>query len=468
MAGQCVFCIHCTIGFLIAVYSLNYGWIMTVRSMRWHPPTVKCRCNRSLFSIFCLCLVILGLNACRHSTSQEIDNIQEGAVSGGNSVTVKRSNFRHILRLSGTVGAVQSYNVQAPRLSGQVSGTMVITKIAHNGIRVRPGDVLVELDSQSQMKNILDKKAEYDNLVQQIKKKQADHASARAADETELISAEVDVQTARVEMRKNEVVPSYQAEINKVNLAEAEAKLKQLKDTFALKREAEAAELRILEIQRDRAKRAVDYAQSNIENMTIQSPMAGMVVLTPTYKGSSMVDPQEGDEVRSGGRIMMVVNPFEMQVLAKVNQVDISQVYVGQPAKIRLDAYPEMEFSGKVESISAIGSPSNYIKRIRYFSVVVSIQGSDPKLLPDLTAAVDLELESAQGVLIVPREAVVIRNDQAMVEVIENGKPIPRPVKVGALNDWEAVIESGLEEGMTVSLNPQIPTRVDDPLPDQI
>lgn len=433
-----------------------------------HCLTAENQYRRYFPVLMCLCIIVLGMNGCGKSPSQEIGKIPSDAALAGNSAAVKRGNFRHILRLSGTVDAVESHTVQVPRLRGQMSSTMVITKIVPNGIQVRAGEFLVEFDSQSQLQNILDKNAEYDNLVQQIKKKQADHTSAQAADETELIGAEVDVQTARVEMRKNEVIPGYQAEINKVNLEEAEAKLKQLKDTFALKREAETAELRILEIQRDRALMAAEYAQSNMENMVIQSPMAGLVVLTPSYKGSGMADPQEGDEVRSGGSIMTVVNPSLMQVLARVNQVDISQVYVGQSAEIRLEAYPELVFPGKVESIGAISTPSNYLKRIRYFSVVVSIQGSNEKLLPDLTATVDLQLESAKDVLILPREAVVIRNDEAMVEVIENGKSRIQRIELGLINDCEAVIASGLEEGIVVSLDPQIPADADELLTDPL
>jgi hypothetical protein len=415
-----------------------------------------------------LCLAIQALSACGNSSSQNVSQARGSSISDDNSVAVRRGDFRHVLRLSGAVAAVESHTVQAPRLTGQTSSTMVITKIVPNGTRVRAGDTLVEFDSQNQLKSILDKQAEYDNLVQQIKKKQADHTAARAADETELIGAEVDVQTARVEMRKNEVIPGYQAEINKVNLAEAESRLKQLKETYDLKREAEAAELRILEIQRDRALMAAEYAQSNIENMAIQSKMAGLAVLTPSNKGSGMADPQEGDEVRSGGAVMTVVNPSRMQVSARVNQVDISEVYVGQSAEIRLEAYPELVFPGKVESIGAISTPSNYIKRIRYFSVVVSIQGSNQKLLPDLTATVNLDLENAEDVLIVPREAVVVRNGEAMVEVFENGKTRRQKIEVGLINECEAVIESGLDEGMVVSLNPQIPAGEDRPLRDQI
>ncbi len=399
--------------------------------------------------------LILGLNGCSNRAAPIANGVQAESMVVLNTVKARRGDLRRILRLSGTVGAVQSHSVQAPRLSGQTSSTMVITKIVRSGDRVRTGDVLVELDRQNQLKSILDRQAEYDNLVQQIRKKQADHAAARAADETELRGSEVDVQTARVEMRKNEVIPGYQAEINKVNLAEAEAKLKQLKDTYALKREAQAAELRILEIQRDRALRAVEYAQGNIENMTVRSPMDGLAVLTPSYKGSRMVDPQEGDEVRSGGGIMVVVDPSAMQVLARVNQVDVSQVHVGQSAEVRLDAYPDLVFPGKVERISAIGTSSTYIKRIRYFSVVVSIQGSHPKLLPDLTAIVDLHVESAKNALILPREAVAVQNGQAIVEVIENDRPKAQPVKTGLRNECDVVIESGLKEGAAVFLNPR-------------
>jgi HlyD family secretion protein len=402
-------------------------------------------------------LVLLGLNGCGHSASSDTGQSRMETASAGNSIVVKRGNFRRILRLSGSVGAVDSYSVLAPRLAGQMSGNMVLTKIVRNGTRVRTGDVLAEFDRQNQLKNILDKQAEFDNLMQQIKKKQADHAAARAADETELKSAEVDVQTSRVEMRKNDVVPGYQAETNKANLAEAEARLKQLKETYALKREAQAAELRILEIQRDRAGMAVEYAQGNIEKMTVKSPMDGLAVLTPTYKeGGRTSELEEGDEARPGQGIMTVVNPAQMQVTIRVNQVDVSQVFGGQAAEIRLEAYPDLVFRGKVESISAVGTRSDYVKRIRYFAIVVSIQGSNPKLLPDLTAIVDLQLEDAKNVLLLPREAIAMRNGQAMVEVFENGKTKPQPVKIKSMDDCEAVIESGLREGSSVALNPNL------------
>ncbi|MDR0843245.1 MAG: efflux RND transporter periplasmic adaptor subunit [Acidobacteriota bacterium] len=304
-------------------------------------------------------------------------------------------NQMESLRLIGTVEAVRSQRIAAPTLAGQAGGNMVATKIVPNGSRVRAGDVLVEFDLQTQTKNILDRQAEYDSLVQQIQRRQAEQAATLASDETELKGAEVDMLTARVEMRKNDVVPQYQAEINRVNLAEAEAKYKQLNETLELKREARAADLRILEIQRDRAKLAADYAGNNIEKMTLRSPMDGLVVLSQITKGTRQVYPQAGDEFRAGGGMMMVVDTAHMQVAAIVNQVDIAEIYVGQTAEVHLDAYPELVFPGRVEQISPTGTSGEYSKRIRLFSIIVSIGESHPKLLPDLTASVDLPLERA-------------------------------------------------------------------------
>ena len=389
-------------------------------------------------------------------TLRTTDASRSETMRSADSVAVRRGDFKRILRLTGRVNAVESHDIKAPRLARQMSSSMVITKILPTGTTVKKGDILVEFDRQNQLQNILDRQTEYDNLAHQINKKRADQVAALASDKTELKAAEVDVRTAKVEIRKNDLIPKNEAEINLENLKESEAKLKLLEDTFALKREAEAADLRILEIQRDRAKRAVFHEENNVGKMTIRSPMDGLVVLTPMTKGSRRLDPEEGDEVRSGQDIMLVVNPAAMEVSAQINQADISDVYVGQPAEVHLDAYPDKHFPGSIERISSIASPSSNSNRIRYFTVLVSVHGSDPKLLPDLTAAVDVLMESHENVLLLPRHAVVFEKGRALVEVLDSGGSQVREIKTGSVNECEIVVESGMDEGTIVALNPVI------------
>jgi len=88
--------------------------------------------------------------------------------------------------------------------------------------------------------------------------------------------AEDEFKRAELEIQRNEVVSRIDAEKNQESLDEARATLKQLKETYQLKRAAAKANLRIQEIQRDRALEAMHYAQGNATKMTVHSPMDGV------------------------------------------------------------------------------------------------------------------------------------------------------------------------------------------------
>jgi len=382
--------------------------------------------------------------------------VQRGAGVGQATRTavVEQRDFIQSVRVHGIVEAVESHSIAAPRLSGQGLNTLIITRLVKNGSAVHKGDVLVEFDRQAQLKNVLDKEAEYKGLVAQIGKKEAEQAAARAADETELQKAEDALKTAELEVKKNEIVSRIDAEKNQENLEQAKATLEQLKQTFDLKRQAARAELRILEIQRDRALMAMKWAQSNTQKMVVYASMDGVAVINATWKGGTMSDVQEGDEVRAGFPFLQVVNPGRMQVRARVNQADIADLHPGEPVHIGLDAYPDMAFSGRLEGIGAVAQNSAFSSKARNLAVIFSINGTDPKLLPDLSAAVDIELDRRHNALVAPRDAVVSENGKQFVFVRNGSSYDKREVKLGPANDVEQVIVSGAEKGDVVLRNP--------------
>jgi len=367
---------------------------------------------------------------------------------------VSRGAFVRTLRLTGIIESVRYHNVTAPRLVGVTgSNTLIITKIARGGSQIAPGDLLVEFDRQTQLKAAFDKRAEFVDLEEQIRKKRAEQEQARAKDDAELAVAANAVETARLEMKKNELLPKILAEKNTLQLEQEQARLKQLQETFDLKRRAEAAEVRILEIQRDRARTAMEHAEQNAGRMIVTSPLPGVVVLRMNWRGEQMVEIQEGEEARPGMPIMLVVDPSAMLVRVKVNQADLHVLRVGQPARISLDAYPGLEFPGRVEQVAPVGSTSRLTERVRNFVAIVSIQGSHPKLMPDLSAAVDVELERKENVVVVPRDAIAGDKDNFSVRVLDGDRVRTRAVTLGPMNDYQAVIASGLEPGATVQRN---------------
>jgi HlyD family secretion protein len=294
------------------------------------------------------------------------------------------------LRLHGSIEPVRSHAVVVPRLTGSGPGTLVIVHLVKPGTRVKRGDLLIEFDRQAQLKTANDRRAEYRDFVEQINRKRGEQLTSQAHSEAELKTAENAEKSAELEVQKKEIVPPITAEQNQLTLDEARAKVAQLRKTLELRRKADAADIRALEIQRDRALNAAKHAESNAEKMRVLSPIDGMVVLKSTWKNGVMGEVQEGEEVRAGLGVLDVVDSSAMRVRAKVPQADVSALRVGAPARITLDSFPARTFDGRLEQLSQIGSVSQMSNRVRSFLAVFSIDGADPHLMPDLAAAIDI------------------------------------------------------------------------------
>jgi HlyD family secretion protein len=295
-----------------------------------------------------------------------------------------------VLRLQGSVEPVRSHPVIVPRLTGSGTGTLAIVHLVKPGTRVKRGDLLVEFDRQAQIKTAHDRQAEYRDFVEQINRKRGEQLTASAHGAAEVKMAENALKSAELEVLKNEILPPITAEQNTLSLAEARAKAEQLRRTFGLRRKADTADIRALEIQRDRAMNAWKHAESNADRMRVVSPIDGMAVLKSTWKNGTMGEVQEGEEVRSGLGIMDVIDSSVMHVRARVNQADVSALRLGQAARIILDSYPARTFTGRLEQLSQIGAISSMSNRVRTFLAVFSVEGSDPHLMPDLAAAIDV------------------------------------------------------------------------------
>jgi len=371
-------------------------------------------------------------------------NIEESVIR------VERRDFSQSLRFNGTTQASRSFVVLAPKLEGAQVGSMVITKLAPAGTHIKKGDFLVEFDPQAQTKDYLEKKGAYESLVGQAAQKRAEEAIASSKDDTAMKQAEDELKRAQLELQKNEIVSRIDAEKNQEALDEAQATLKQLKETYQLKRAAAAATIRIQEIQRDRALEAMRYAQGNAAKMVVHSPMPGVVVYNTIWLGGRMGTVQQGDQVRPGVPFLQVVDPSQMEVRVQLNQVDLLKVHAGQHAEMHLDAYPGMTLPAVLEEISPLGHTGQFTEAVRTFTASFSVQGTDPRLLPDLSAALDLDLGTQKKVLVAPWQSIGMEAGHSFVWLKTRVGFEKRSVETRSRNDLEAVVNSGLSEGDTI------------------
>lgn len=354
------------------------------------PPTPPGKRRLAIYAAILLSLVTLVLSVVHtHSNKSTARNTK---------ITGSTGDAQRMIRLTGTTEAVQMRSIVAPILQGQHLGMLTITKLVAAGTKVRQGDIVAEFDRQAQTREFIDKQALYQDLANKVIEEQAKEGTARAADETEISQAESDLRKAQLEAQKIELLSRIDAEKNQNSLEAAKATLQQLRTTFDLKRQSAQAGIRLIELQRDRARQVMEHAQKNAELMQVRAPISGVVVLNTIWKQGKLGEVQEGDQVRPGTTFMQVVDPSQMQVRAFANQEDFLNMQLGQHAKVHLDAYPELVFAGKLEEISPAATSGDFSSKLRKFAIVFAIAGNHPRLMPDLSAAVDVNLTVQAGV----------------------------------------------------------------------
>jgi multidrug efflux pump subunit AcrA (membrane-fusion protein) len=164
---------------------------------------------------------------------------------------------------------------------------------------------------------------------------------------------------------------------------------------------------------------------------------------------------QQGDQVFPGMPFMRIVDLRSMQVEAAVSQADASEFRVGQRATVGLDAFPGLQFSGKIYSIGAMavkGVWDTYY--IRNVPVRIAVEGSDRRLIPDLSAWAHVQLDRSEKATIVPAAAVRTEGGRTTVFVKQGQGFEKRVVETGLRTATRVAVLSGLKPGEEVAVGP--------------
>ena len=293
------------------------------------------------------------------------------------------------IRATGLVRAVKVSSIQVPQIAGQ-GGRMTLVRLVPNGTYVKQGDMLAEFDRTKQLDDALEAEAKYDDLGHQVRQKVASNRSEAEKRLSDLKQAEADLAKAEIQLKKGPILADIDKAKNEAKAESARARVASLRKIHEYRIKVEAAALRIIELQQERQKVALERAKSNAEKLVVKAPLAGMVALENIWRGGSMGHAQEGDQLWNGQPMLKLFDPSEMEVHAQIGEPDGAALKAGTKARVRLDAYPEVEFEGRFESASpvassALGSP------IKNFAARFRLVGTDPRLLPDLSAAVIIE-----------------------------------------------------------------------------
>jgi multidrug efflux pump subunit AcrA (membrane-fusion protein) len=151
-----------------------------------------------------------------------------------------------------------------------------------------------------------------------------------------------------------------------------------------------------------------------------------------------------------------LVNPDKMEAKCFVLEKDAGELKAEQKVTLRLDPYPDLEFTGKVRSIDKLARPIDRESPVKYFQTVVSLDKTSAELMkPGVKLKAQILAGELKSVIVIPRSATV-KKDSGFVAFVLKGlnQFEPVPVTLGQGDAAQVVVTEGLEAGQTLALNP--------------
>jgi len=345
---------------------------------------------------------------------------------------VKKQDLTSIISASGEVKPKKNINISA-----QVPGRIIKIGIVE-GQEVKAGDFLLKLDS-TQYEAIADR----------------DQNFIRAAN-ADLIQAE-----ARLQRDKN----AYERQ---QKLSDEQLISKDQLETAKTQYDISAAQTNAIRFQIKQAEASLKSTLDNLNKTTYNSPIDGVITSLRVEEGEVAII---GTMNNPGTVLLTIADLSVMEVEVEVDETDVIGVGLGQESNIRVDAFPETVFKGKVTEIGSsalqrtTGSVST--QESKDFKVVITLENPSQKLKPGLSASADIIVAEKKQALAVPISALVLRDkpgadksapaaqkEEEGVYAVENARVKFQPVGKGITGGMMIEITSGLQDGQDIVTGP--------------
>ena len=343
---------------------------------------------------------------------------------------VQLQDLTSIVSASGEIKPKKNINISA-----QVPGRIIKIGV-EEGDEVKAGDFLLALDSTQYEANA-----------------DRDQNFIRAAN-ADLIQAE-----ARLQRDKNSLDRLQKLFVDDLI---SKDQLEQAQSQF----DVTAAQTNAIRFQIKQAEASLKSTLDSLAKTTFSSPIDGMITSLRVEEGETAII---GTMNNPGTVLMTIADLSVMEVEVEVDETDVVGVTLGQEAKVRVDAFPNTVFSGKVTEVGSSAlqqaTAGAATQESKDFKVVVTLDNPDRKLKPGLSASADVIVASKTQALAVPIAALVLRDkpnaeknaaarEEEGVYIVEAGRVKFVPVGKGITGGMMIEITSGLAQGQEIVTGP--------------
>ena len=367
---------------------------------------------------------------------------------------VRKADFVIAVKTRGEIRSTRSIILAAPQVPDPQ-----ITRLAESGRVVNAGDVVVEFDAAQQEQFYLDRSTSVRTVDSEIVQLSASHRITDEADQMNLMISEYNVERAKLEASKAEVVSEIEGAKSRIDVGLSQGDLGQQKVVVDSHKVSQQADLQRLQQKKDKTVRDQDRAKGYLTKMVMRAPITGIVNILPNFRasgnfGSSPPAFKEGDRAWTGAAIAEIPDLTSMRIELKLDEVDRGKLQVGQHVRIRVDALPEKELNAELDWISPIASIAFRGMGLteKTSPARATLKNLDPRLRPGMSGSADIIIENQPGSILIPLRASFVNKGKPSVWVQRGAGYEIRQIEVGRRNETDMVVKAGLKEGEIVYL----------------
>ena len=351
------------------------------------------------------------------------------------------------IKSGGSISAKNSNILNMPRVYQRPE----ITFLALEGSFVHKGDVVVELNKESFLRDLENALKDLEIARGELEAIKAQQAGERSKLEGEIEIAEQSANSARLQLVRIEFAAPREREISKLEIERAETLAAKNRKKFELM----VAEQREALIQQNMKIRQVEsraeLSRSHLAQLTMTSPVDGYVIYERNRSTDEKV--KEGDLLHPGWSIVRIPDMSALQVTLELSETDVQQVKEGELVKITVPSLGYVVVPGKVAQIAKVAKEVKRNSRVKTVEVKVDIDSTVVGLVPGLSAECEIEARRVEDAVVVPLDAVFAKDSLDWVYFIEGENYQRRQVFIGWRGKDFAVVDSGLTGGEKLVLS---------------
>lgn len=363
------------------------------------------------------------------------------------TVPVKSESLNLRIRASGIVQPIQTVNL-SPKVAGQL-----VQLFVEQGDRISKGEIIAKMDDRSIQTQIAQAEANLANAQSNLDRlKNGSRVEEIASAKARLESAKARANLSRTRLERNQDLANQgvitrdrldelfaDQKANTANLLEQQRQLDQLQNGSRPEDIAQA------QAQVKESQARLDSAKVQLDDTIIRSPFNGIITQKFSNVGAFVTPTTSASAVGSGSSTSIVSAASGLEILAKVPEVDIAQIKIGQKVEIVADAYPDQTFTGEVRLIA----PEAVIEQnVTSFQVRVRLVTGLDELKSGMNTDLRFIGAKINKALLVPTVAIATEKGQTGLYIPDqNQKPKFQPITIGITIDNQTQILNGVSSG---------------------